>query len=59
MNGQSIGALIAVAMCMVLVVSGLRTHRLGRQRTMLFAGAWIAIIIGVVLIIQVFGIQVQ
>lgn len=59
MNGQSIGALVAIAMCLVLVVSGLRSHRLSRQRTLLFAGAWVAIIVLLVLVLQAFGIAVQ
>ncbi|WP_156839199.1 hypothetical protein [Novosphingobium aquimarinum] len=59
MNGQSIGALIAIAMCMVLVVGGLRSHQLSRQRMALFAGAWVAIIIGLVLLIKAFGIGVR
>jgi putative Ca2+/H+ antiporter (TMEM165/GDT1 family) len=58
-NGNSIGALIGIAMCLVLVVGGLRSHRLSRQRMLLFAGAWGVIIVVLVLVIQAFGITVE
>lgn len=59
MNGNSIGALIGIAMCLVLVVVGLRSHRLSRQRMLLFASAWGVIIVVLVLVIQAFGITVE
>jgi hypothetical protein len=58
-NGQTIGALIAIAMCMVLVVGGLNSHQLSRQRALLFATAWVTIIVALVLLIKALGIGVR
>ncbi|PEQ11272.1 hypothetical protein B2G71_18480 [Novosphingobium sp. PC22D] len=59
MTGNTIGAIVALAACLVLAIGGLRAHRLTPRRTMMFAAAWAAIIIALMLIVQAFGISVR
>ena len=52
----SIVAIISVLGWLVLAVSGLRSHDLSRKRLVWMAGAWLGIILGLVLVLQCLGV---
>jgi uncharacterized membrane protein YkvI len=56
MSGNMIASIVAVAMALVLAISGLRSRRLTRKKQSAMAGVWIAIILVVVLAIDWLGL---
>jgi uncharacterized membrane protein YkvI len=56
MSGNMIASIVAVAMALVLAISGLRSQQLSRKKQLAMAGVWIAIILAVVLAIDWLGL---
>ena len=55
-DSLNILALVSVLGWLVLVVAGLRSHNLSMQQTVRLAGVWIAIFVGLVILLNLAGV---
>jgi hypothetical protein len=52
----SIVAIVSVLGWLVLALAGLRSHNLSMKRTVKLAGIWVAIFVGLVLVLKALGV---
>ncbi|MEZ5744566.1 MAG: hypothetical protein R3D89_12810 [Sphingomonadaceae bacterium] len=52
----SIVAIVSVLGWLVLALAGLRSHNLSMKRTVKLAGTWVAIFVGLVLVLKALGV---
>ena len=55
-DSLNILALVSVLGWLVLVVAGLRSHNLSMRQTVRLAGVWIAIFVGLVIVLNLAGV---